>query len=204
MKRLAFFILIFIFVPLVSCGRKNSDDFYRANRRLAEMKSYTATAEISVIGNKGVSNYKVKQYWCAPGKLRLETQEPDFLRGKTLVYDGIRWKISHPLINDDYEVENLNYDDQIIYIGVIQGSVLSGEDADYRCVNRNGKQYIESRATLQGGNEYRKTVALFMDGADYYPETMEIYDSQGELRVRVKFIDFNYNAQLKDSLFRIN
>lgn len=197
-------MLIIIFIPLVSCIRKNSDDFYKANKRLSEMKSYTATAEISVIGNKGASNYKVKQYWLAPGKLRLETMEPDFLRGKVLIYDGLKWKISHPLINQNYEIENLDYDDQVIYIGVIQASILSGEDANYRCVTRNGKQYIESRATLQGGNEYRKTVALFMNSEDYYPETMEIYDSNGELRVRVKFIDFNYNAQLEDSLFKLN
>ena len=202
MKKLLLPIIILLF--FTSCGKKPEDDFYKVHKKITAMKSYTATAEITVYGNKGVSNYKMNQYWLGPNKIKLETTEPSFLKGKTLVYDGQKWKVNHPQLNESYEINSLSSDDQMVYIGVLQGSILSGEDTKYKYINRNGNDYIEVKATLQGGNEYRKTIVLLVNKKDYYPDYMEILDDKGTVRVRVRYVDFVYNGELQDSLFNIN
>ncbi|TDT63699.1 hypothetical protein [Fonticella tunisiensis] len=201
-KILPFILLILLMVP--SCSGRKADEFYRANKKLTTMKSYSALAEVMVYGNKGMSRYMVKQYWMEPNKLRIETIEPDFLKGKILVYDGLKWKIHHPLINQKYEVNSLKGDDQLIYIGIVQKSVLSGEDAVYKFAEKNGLKYIEVKSTLADGNEYRRHVALFMERNEYYPEILEIYDDKGDVRIRVSYSEFNYNVELKDSLFNLD
>lgn len=193
--------ILIVVVLFSSCGKKSSDDINKAIKKLSNMKSYSTLAEVTVIGNRGNSTYRVKQDYVNAEKLRLETLEPSFLKGKIMVYDGLKWKIHHPLINESYEVKTLEHDDQKIYLGVIQKSALLGKDTSYSLVNRNGVEYIEIKAALRGGNEYRKTVALFVSKGDYCPQFLEIYDANGDLRVRVKYTDFVYNGEVNGSLF---
>jgi outer membrane lipoprotein-sorting protein len=168
------------------------------------MNSYTANAEVTIYGNKGNTEYKLKQYYSEPNKLRIETIEPDFIRGKIMVWDGISWKIHHPLIDSTLEVQKLKDEDELIHLGILQKSMVLWEKAEFKEVNKNGAEYIQVKCNLPHGDEYRRSAVLYITKSGYCPEYMEILDDGSNVRVLVKYFDFEYNCELKDSLFKLN
>jgi outer membrane lipoprotein-sorting protein len=199
MKRI---LLIFIFLLILSSCKKN-DDIYNVNKKISNMLSYTANAEIFIKSNKGISEYKVKQYYNEPNKLRIETIEPGFLKGKIMVFDGAKWRIYHPLINNTFQIEKLKDDDELIYLGVIQKNMIAWEDVEYKYTSKNGIEYVAIKCNIPGGNEYRRSAVLYMSRKEYYPEFMEILDDKEDIKITVKFYDFEFNSELEEDLFQL-
>jgi outer membrane lipoprotein-sorting protein len=198
LKKLVFVIAIcMLFV--VSCNKK--DDFYNANKKMSEMKSYSAMAEITINGNKGTSNHKVKQFFIDPNTLRVETLEPDFLKGKILCYSGQKWKVYHPLIKQTFEYDNLKEDDELIYLGVLQKKILISEDSTYELTTKDGTDYIQVRSSLPNSGEYRTYAVIYLSKDKYLPELMEIYSDKDKLMVQVKYTEFKYNDEINKELF---
>lgn len=195
-------ILMIILVVLLSACKRN-DDIYNVNKKMSNMLSYRANAEIFIKGNRGMAEYKVRQYYSEPDKLRIETLEPEFLKGKIIVYSGGKWSIYHPLINNKLQVEKLLDDDELIYLGIIQKDMVAGENTEYNYASRNGIEYIAIKCNIPGGNEYSKSSVLYFTKKGYYPEFMEILDDKEDIRVTVRYYDFEYNSELKDSLFQL-
>jgi outer membrane lipoprotein-sorting protein len=196
-----FLLLILSLIFLCSCEKK--DDLYNAHKKLAEMKSYIAIADITVNSNKGTSNYKVKQYFVEPDKLRIETTEPDFLKGKVICFDGAKWKIYHPLIKQSFEADKLKNEDELVFLGILKNGILSGEDAKYKYASKDGVDYVQIKTTIPGGNDYRKYTIVYLNRKTYLPEIMEIYDENDQVRVIVKYSEFKYNEEIKSSLFNL-
>lgn len=199
MKRI---LLIIIPILLLSSCKKN-DDIYNVNKKISNMASYSANAEIEVNSNKGVSVYKVRQYYCEPDKLRIETIEPEFLKGKIMTYDGLQWKIYHPMIGSTFQVKKLQDDDEFIYLGIIQKNMITLEDVEFKYISRNGVEYVAVKCNIPGGNEYRRMAVLYITRKEYCPEFLEILDEKEDIKVTVRFYDFDYNSKLEDSLFRL-
>lgn len=200
LKKLLFITAAVMFI-LCSCGKK--DDFYSANKKMSEMISYSAKAELIVKGNKATSNYKVKQFYIEPNKLRVETTEPDFLSGKVICYDGAKWKVYHPLINQTFEISSIKEYDELLHLGILQKGVMIGENTKYEYSTKNGVEYIRINASLPNGNEYRKEAAIYLSKDDYLPQIMEIFNGKGDLVVQIKYSEFKYNDQIKDELFTL-
>lgn len=195
-------LLMIILVIILSSCKKN-DDIYNVNKKISNMLSYSASAEIMINGNKGISEYKVKQYYSEPSKLRIETIEPGFLKGKTIVYNGEKWQIYHPLINSNLQIERLRDDDELIYLGVIQKNMIAWENVEYKYASRNGIEYVAIKCNIPGGNEYRRSAILYITRKEYYPEFMEILDDRSAIKITVKYNDFEYNTKLDDELFQL-
>jgi outer membrane lipoprotein-sorting protein len=193
---------MFLLLLLSSCNK--NDDIYNVNKKLSNMNSYTANVEVTIYGNKGNTEYKLKQYYSEPNKLRIETIEPDFIRGKIMVWDGASWKIHHPLIDSTLEVQKLKDVDELIHLGILQKSMLLWEKAEFKEINKNGAEYIQVKCNLPHGDEYRRSAVLYITKSGYCPEYMEILDDGSNVRVLVKYFDFEYNCELKDSLFKLN
>jgi len=200
MRRLSIVIIIVLLLP--SCNKK--DDIYNVNKKISNMLSYSAVAEISINGNKGISEYKVKQFYIEPDKIRIETIEPEFLKGKVIVYNGEGWEIYHPLINSKLHIENLRSEDELIYLGMLQKSIAAFEDVKYEYVTREGIEYVAIKCNIPGGNDYRRSAVLYVTRSGYYPEFMEILDNRENIKIRVKYFDFEYNSKLEEELFRLN
>jgi outer membrane lipoprotein-sorting protein len=198
-KILILFIISAIF--LTSC--KNNDELYKANKKVLEMKSYSTTADITVFSNKGVSNYKVKHFFSSPDKIRIETMEPDFLKGKVIVGNKGKWKIYHPLIGQSFETTELKESEEYICLGILQKSILSGEDSKYSYIMRDGFEFIQIRAMVPNGTIYRNNISVLLSKENYMPEVLEIYDSNNKLTVRVVYSEFKYNIEIKDSVFEL-
>lgn len=195
------FLMLSMLLLLSSC--KKDDDIYNVNKKISNMQSYSASVELAIIGNKGTSEYKVKQYYSEPDKLKIETIEPEFLKGKIMVYNGERWKTYNPLISSTLETEKLKDDEELIYLGIIQKKIIAWEGVDYGYASRNGVEYITIKCNIPGGNEYRRSAVLYVNRKGYYPENMEILDDNKDIKISVRYYDFKYNCELKDSLFQL-
>jgi outer membrane lipoprotein-sorting protein len=200
LKKLLLITATFLFI-LCSCGKK--DDLYNANKKMSEMKSYSAKAEMIIKGNRSTSNYKVKQFYIEPDKLRIETLEPDFLNGKVISYNGSKWKVYHPMIKQTFEISSPKEYDELVYLGILQKSVMIGEDSKYEYSTFNGVEYIKISASMPNGNEYRKNASIYLSKEDYLPQVMEIYNDKNDLMVQIKYSEFKYNDQIKEELFTL-
>lgn len=196
-------ILLMIIPVLLFMSCKKDDDIYNVNKKISNMLSYSANAEIVINSNKGVSEYKTKQYYSEPNKLRIETMEPEFLKGKIMAYNGSKWQMYHPLTGGILEIKELQDDDELIYLGVIQKNMIAWENVDLKYVSKNGSQYVAIRCNIPGGNEYRRSAVLYVTRKGYYPEFMEIMDDKDDVKITVRFYDFKYNVKLEDSLFKL-
>ncbi|SEF60475.1 Outer membrane lipoprotein-sorting protein [Caloramator fervidus] len=191
--------LFFILVFLISCSRKNNFDDVK--QKLINMKSYSAEVEVDVYGNKGVSHYKVVQYFKEPNLVRIETNVPSFLKGKILVFDGRQYFIYHPIINQKYSIQKLKDDDVFIFLGIIDKKIfLDNSQISYKRIG--DKNYISFKVELKDST-YRKYVELFFNQDNMLPEIMTFYDEGENVRVNILYNNFKYNPTLDDSLFKI-
>lgn len=189
-----------IIFTLCSCKSSNNTD---VKGKITGARGYSSMAEITVNGNKGVSKYKVKQYILYPDKLRIETLEPYFLKNKVLVRNEGIWKIYHPLINQTLTVSKLMEDDELILMGVFQKSLFDGKDALVADGKFNGEECYSIKTAIPKGNRFRSTAVLYIDTKNNLPIGMEILDSNGEKKIEVRYIDFQYSSRFDASLFVI-
>lgn len=199
MRKLSIIIILVLILP--SCSK--NDDIYNVNKKISNMMSYSASAEISIDGNKGKSEYKVKQYYVEPDKVRIETIEPEFLKGKVIVCNGGKWEIYHPLINSKLQIEKLRREDELIYLGMLQKSIAAFEGAEFEYVTRDDIEYVAIRCNIPGGNEYRRSAVLYITRNGYCPEFMEILDDNDDTKIKVKYYEFEYNIKLPEGLFEL-
>jgi len=186
---------------LTSCSGRNEN--YNANKKIAEMKTYKAKAEIIVYGTKENAKYLVNQYYKADDKFRIETIEPEFLKGKIMVYNGKRCAIYHPLIDQTIEINGDEDDNRFTNLGIIQKGVLAGEKAEYNAIKRDGMEYIQVKCIISDGNKYRKYAILYLEKEGYIPKILEILDEKEKVVVLIKYSSFDYNCSVDDSLFKL-
>jgi outer membrane lipoprotein-sorting protein len=193
-------VLLCLFVILGGCKRGNS--LYDISKIVFEAKSYSAVADITINGNKGISKYKVKQYYTEPDKLRLETLEPNFLKGKVIILYENKWKVYHPLINASFEIPRPKDDDALILMGVIQKSVFTGEDSKlYSTVYKN-VDCVCIKSIIPGGNKFRFSSILYINKSSRLPMEMTILDEQGNINIKVLYSEFHFEEEFKSSTFK--
>lgn len=199
LKKAVFIILMSML--LISCGVRDGN--YNANKKIAEMKTYTANAEITVYGTKNDSRYVVKQYYKADDKFRIETMEPEFLKGKIIIYNGKKCTIYHPLIGQTIEINGDEDDNRFTNLGIIQKGVLAGEKAEYKAIKRDGIEYTQVKCIISDGNKYRKYAILYLEKERYIPKVLEILDEKEKVVLLIKYSSFDYNCSMDDSLFKL-
>lgn len=195
-------ILIFFLIFLFSAC-ENSINNGNIQEKLQGVRGYSATADITVKGNKGTSFYKVKQYCIYPNKLRIETLEPDFLKGKVITKADDKWNIYHPLIKESISVTKLMEDDEIILMGVFQRDLFTNSNLKISKTKYQGMDCYEIKSPLPKGNRYRSTAVLYISEEKEIPIGMIIYDSNGNVAIEIKYTDFTFNHNFQDTLFNI-
>lgn len=199
LKRIVF--VISICMLLTACSGK--DENYNVNKKIVEMKTYTARAEITVYGAKENSEYIVKQYYKADDKFRIETIKPEFLKGKIMVYSEKNCTIYHPLIDQTIKINGAEDENRFTNIGIIQKGVLAGEKVEYKAIKRDGREYIQVKCLISDGNKYRKYAILYLKKEGYIPEILELLDEKEKVVVLIKYSSFDYNCSVDDSLFKL-
>ncbi len=186
-----------LMISLTACRGDVSQEL---PKRYEKLKSYTATATVTVTGNKGNSVFRMTQSYRAPDSYRLELMEPKEYLGTAAVQNGQKlWfrRGSDPWIPMESAVLEEGTD------------FLFPVELIHSYLDRNaGKELAESpegtlvlKAPVSEGSRYRFSRKLELDGESLLPKTMITYDQDGNEVLRVEYEEFHFNAEMEDDLF---
>lgn len=183
-----------LMISLTACGERSS-------KRYKPIESYTATALVTVTGNKGATVYEMKQSYRAPDSYRLEVVKPERLSGTVTV-----------MVGQELWMKNGNTPAVPVELAGLE------EGADFLFPVRFLNEYFAKvpQPTLQEengtllltapvpeGNQYRFHQNVLLDAKSFLPTALITYDEDGGEVLRVEFRDFQRDAELNDSVFSL-
>ena len=184
-------ITIGLSVSFVGCqtGESTKEEVYKKfQEQVSKIESYTCTAEIEVVGNKGKSSYTLKHYYKKPDNYKLEVISPENLKGKTMEYKDNKIIVKNPDIDDLIELPNESKDQQYLFIGDFMKNYLKNEELT---MNSSDSELI-LEASIPGDSEYFNKQILYINKENKNPDRMEILDKEGNIRFTVKYDNFEY------------
>ena len=82
----AVFAALILVTSLIGCDEKSPQDAYKEiYKRYNHMESYYASATVTVISDKGESEYSVRQFYEAPDKFAFFVDSPESVAGSGYV-----------------------------------------------------------------------------------------------------------------------
>jgi len=203
-------LLLFILTTgcfLTSCSfkEKSKSPIEKIHEKLTSMENYGCVADVRFISNKGENTYKTKQHYKMTGEYRLEILAPENLQGLVTVYDGQKLiqynpRILGEVITEQPESESANE----IFLGAFLKNYLQSEGVALEVFNHNSENYTVLEAVIPDGGKYLATEKLWISNKSLNPVKLVIYDKEGKERIIVEYLEFKYNVNLDESVFRIN
>lgn len=190
-KWMTLIIIIGLSVSFVGCqtGESTKEDVYeKFKEQVSRIDSYTCTAEVEVVGNKGKSNYTLKHYYKNPDNYKLEIISPENLKGKTMEYKGDKVLVKNPDIDDVIELPNDSKNQQYLFIGDFIKNYLQNDEI---LMNLSDSELV-LEANIPGDSEYFSKQILYINKENKTPNKMEILDKEGNIRFTVKYDNFKY------------
>lgn len=199
MKKIFFVILIFCFI-FTACSQEDST---KEIKEITGDNTYSAIADIQIHGNKADTKYKVKQYYVYPDKIRIETLEPEFLKEKVIIKNGDQWRIIHPLMNQTISTTKLMDKNELMLIGVIEKSFFEDCKKNLTMEKFKNQTFICIKKAFMKSNIYRSTAVLYLDKNGITPCYLNILDQNGDVKVEIKYENYEKNWKLQQGLFDI-
>ena len=184
-------VTICLSVSFVGCQAREStkEEVYKKfQEQVSKIKSYTCTAEVEVVGNKGKSSYTLKHYYKKPDNYKLEVILPEHLKGKTIEYRDNKIIVKNPDIDDLIELPNGAKDEQYLFIGDFMKNYLQNEEMTMKFSDSE----LILEANIPGDDEYFNKQILYINRENKNPDKMEILDNHGNIRFTVKYDNFEY------------
>ena len=181
-----------VFVSCIGCQEKEytkEEVYEKFQEQILKIESYTCTAELTVLGNKGESNYTIKESYNKPDNYRLEIISPKNLKGQTVEYNNKKIIINNAEINDSIEFPNKNENIQYLFIGDFIKNYLQSESNKDLVMNMSN-EYLELESKIQGDDKYFNKQKLYINLKDKNPDKMEIIDKEGNVRFTVEYKNF--------------
>lgn len=204
--RKVIFLLIMAVVIMTACIKPSEEKmYYKAHKKMMEIKSYETIAKISCHTGDSVREYKFNQVFQYPDKYRLEVISPPSLEGNMTIYNGkIAW-IKHAAINQAWKMDNFEQsNEQMMFIGHFLKNFVSSENGNYHREKINGQNNIVITTEVPGGNPHFYKQRLWVSGKDYTPIRLSVMDEQENSRFEVYFEDFKVNPKLDEKLFYLD
>ena len=204
MKRcIAVIMSVILMTSFASCGKKDMQDVYRESyKRLSNMRSYYAEANVVVKNERSENLYHVRQFYKAPDMYSVVVDAPETIGGSGYVFKG-----NDVLVKSGFgknELLTVNSPDKrnlSCIVDFIEGysrdeestvSVAGGAFGDkatvlkYKVNNGDGKYFIQR---------------LWIDNKTYLPIKLETYDAGGKVMVSVRYGKFILNGDIEDAFF---
>jgi len=184
-------IVIGVFSSLVGCQMKEAteDEIYeKFQEKVSKVQSYSCIAKVKVIGNKGKSNYILRQSYKKPNNYYLEVLSPENLKGNIMEYKDDKILIKNSKINDLIEFSDDDKAEQYLFVGDFINNFLRKEEVDIKL--SDDKLVLES--IIPGDDEYFNKQVLYVDIQEKVPTSMEILDKQGNIKFIITYKDFEY------------
>jgi len=189
------FVTLSLMIIMSACGnRMSADRFQSIQKKLFELKSYKCIAEIRIVNNKNTTKYIVKQYYIHPSKFKVEVLEPEFIKGLLTISDGSETKVSNPNIdvNNTYVSESIiKLTGNNMLLTYFFSNYVSSEKSNMEI---SGDKYrLKTYITSETDYMSAEILGISKEG---YPESLEIFDKEGRLKLQIKYIEFVMNPIL--------
>lgn len=209
-KKIYCAILVFCLL-LTGCDKIAPQKSYKdVKKELDNIRSYTCEVLIKTSNNKSTVEYRHMHIYKKPDKFRVETIEPEALKGQVILFNGKTAYIYYPVIEQYMVTENLS--GSIEHDAFIGSFVKHFEDNEKSSVNQNKFHmdksgevpYYVIETKIPGGSRYRDSERLWLDAARRLPVKTEILDVEGKAVIQIFYSNFKTNINLDDKLFEIN
>lgn len=204
LKLIKLLLGVCLLTTLIACQQPTDKEiYYRAQKKMAELESYSCYAKIFVQGTDGEEKqYLFRQDFKAPNKYRIEVISPENLKGNLTISNGEAAWILHPGINQVWKMKSFEKSkEQMLFIGYFLQNLFSTESASVTSEQLEGVRYIIIEAPIPGGSQYFDRQRLWIDTGNLEPYKLYIVDKEGVTRFRVLYEAFKYNPKLSDDLF---
>lgn len=168
----------------------NNKSISNIEKYILNIKSYEIKANIKVISNKNVNEYRVLQKFIGPNLYIMEILEPENLKGVTIEYNGNVLKISNSQLGLSTIYENYNeITTNNIFLNSFIKDYISSEESNYTIEN---EQVIFS-TNIVDDNRYAKTKKLYVDINTSKPIKLEIEDVNQKCLVYILYNEVTLN-----------
>jgi len=209
MKKFLKLLLIALSILLVfsGCGskrEKSASVMEKIQTMLTEMEGYSCSATLTRISNKGTNTYETKQYFKSTGEYRLEITAPENVAGNYTIFDGEKIcqynkKLGDFVIKDVPESQARNE----LFLGNFIKNYLRSEEVSIEVSTIDSSKYTVLEAVIPGGNRYLAREKLWIDNETLVPTELIIYDEDGNEKYVLKFVEFMFNPEFTEELFKI-
>lgn len=203
MKKGIIAVAVILMMTLTSCGASLNHDVYtEIYNRYNAMKSFTATATVEVTGNKGNAVYKIKQYYTAPDKYRLDILEPEASAGTTYIFDGgnvyLKSDKGGSATLENYIPSEKDY----MFVPQFFEDYYKSEDSFAEASKDLSGEQTKLNSVTDSGNVSRFSQSIWIDNKTFVPSRLATYDINGGEVIVVDFEEFTLNDKIDDTVYQ--
>lgn len=190
---------------LTACKRENLSEYDKIHEDLMAMTAYSCNAEIKYISNSGENTYKAKLIACSDGRYKIETTEPEAVKGGIIVNDGkMLWQYN-PVAKQKVALGNPDKPERTqLNIFTFLNNMVKSQDVGLESASLDESLCTVFEAKIPGGLKLFSSEKLWVDNKSHNPTKLVIYDEEEKERVVVSFDNFEYNPEIKDSIFTLD
>lgn len=190
MKKWIILIFLTIFM-LTGCKESTKEEVYfKLQKKLGDIKSYSCIAYVDAKGNKSTKTYVFKHYYKYPDYYKLVVLSPTNIEGLTTIYDKNNILISNPKLKDEFKLKYRDKENKYLFVGDFLNNIMQSEDVKIT----TSKECIVLETIIPGLSINFSKEKLFVDKKTLKPFMMKIIDDKGNIRFTVKYKNFKYNG----------
>ena len=176
--------------------------YERIHEALIGMVSYQANAIVKFISNKGYNEYNILKQCRATGEYRITVTGPEHVAGNITVFDGniiaqFNTNIAGKISVGTQETQERSE----ILVTTFVRNFINSHEISVTAASMGESRLTVLEAVIPGDHPYLATEKLWVDNETLKPTQLIIFDSDGNERIVVTFIDFEYNVEFDDSIF---
>ncbi len=202
------YIAVLLLMMCTGCTHENfltdrdADIYQRIHKKFSHMTAYTAKVEVTVYSNKTENTYLINQLMKDSQGAQLMVEKPESVQGTitryhngqvTLMNAGQESAVSVPAADAYHDIFidqffALYYQSEKTAINVSGGGTEGANSL-----------LLETIAVPDASHRHRLT--LLIDAKRLEPQVLTVYDVGGNIQLMAKFVEFEYNPAIDDSLF---
>lgn len=191
MKRLLLILTIISLLILTSCNiQSEARILNKLDKHLSKYTGYSTQLEMNIAMDGKESKYKMRERSSLNDNYSLEILEPSESKEITIEFDGDKVHLKHANIKQSISLNPVKKFDDSLLIGKFfrnPNKLLSVKEEEI-----SNKDYYVFRNKIKNSNRYNKEQVIYLNKKDFVPHMLNILDSNGEVRVSIKYINFKF------------
>lgn len=191
MKKILLALTIISILVLTSCNLNNEGRILnRLDKHLTKYTGYTTNLEMEISMDDQINTYKMREKNTLNNKYTLEILEPKDSKGITIEFDGDKVHINHANIKQSITLNPVKKFDESLLIGRFFRKPQKLRNIKEEKIG-NTSYYVFSNK-IDNNNRYSREQIIYLNKKTFVPHLLNILDSNGDVRVSIKYINFKF------------